>query len=150
MENINDKLTINRDIHEVYGFLILGSQKYLLGTFSKGKKEINFKSDFNFNSILYKGRRRGATANRFRRIREERTRQIFKIIDENMKKFFIKNNLLNISGLIIGGNMNVIKKYLSYKRNNELAKEYLYTLIETIYEGELGFEEAIKLSMLEN
>ena len=69
-----------------------------------------------------------------------------------MKNFFIKNNLSNISGLIIGGDMKVIKKYLSYKRNNELInlKEYLCTIIETINDGELGFEEAIKLSMLDN
>ena len=148
MENINDKLTINPDIYKVYGFLILSSQKYLFGTFSKGKKEIIFKSDINL-IIGYKGKG-GSSAIRFKRIREERNNQIFKIIDENMKKFFIKNNLLNISGLIIGGNMKVIKKYLSYERNNELIKEYLYTLIETINDGELGFEEAIKLFILEN
>ena len=148
MENINNKLTINPDIHEVYGFLILSSQKYLLGTFSKGKKEINFKSDFNSNQ--FKSGRRGATANRFWRIREERISKIFNTIEENMEKFFIKNNLLNISGLLIGGNMMVIKKYLSYKRNNELIKEYLCTLIETIDDDQLGFEEAIRLSMLEN
>ena len=117
MENINDKLTINPDIHKVYGFLILSSQKYLLGTFSKGKKEIIFKSDINL-IIGYKGKG-GSSAIRFKRIRKERNNQIFKIIDENMKKFFIKNNLLNISGLIICGNMKVIKKYLFYERNNE-------------------------------
>ena len=149
MENICDKLTINPDIHEVYGFLILSTQKYLIGTFFKGKKEILFKSDINLKG--YRGRG-GASAIRFKRIIEERYSKGFKTIEENMKNFFIKNNLSNISGLIIGGDIKVIKKYLSYKRNNELINlnEYLCTLIETINDGELGFEEAIKLSMLEN
>ena len=149
MENINNKLIINPGINEVYGFLILSSHKYLLGTFSKGKKEIIFKSDI--NSIKFKNRARGGvTSDRFGRIRKERISKIFNIIEENMKKIFIKNNSLNISGLLIGGNMIVIKKYLSYKRNDELIKDYLYTIIETINDGELGFEEAIKLSMIEN
>ena len=147
MENIKDKLNINPDIHKVYGFLILTAQKYLLGTFSKEKKEIIFKSDINIIESKFK---RGASAVRFKRIIQERNSKEFKIIEENMKNFFIKNNLSNISGLIIGGNMKVIKKYLSYNRNNELIKEYLCTLIETINDGELGFEEAIKLSMLDN
>ena len=147
MENINDKLTINPDIHGVYGFLILSTQKYLLGTFSKGKKEIILKSDINFAECRIK---RGASAPRFKRIIQLRNYKAVNIIEENMKNFFIKNNLSIISGLIISGNMKIIKKYLFYERNNELIKEYLYILIETINDGELGFEEAIKLSMLDN
>ena len=148
MEEKSQKLNINSDIQDVYGFLILSSKNALIGTFSKENKEINFKSNFDIPKPHTKG---GASANRFRRIREERIFKIFKSIEENLEKIFIKDNLLNISGLVIAGAFELIKKYLSFiKKFNEQLNEYIFTLIETDNNGELGFNEAIELFMLNN
>ena len=137
-----------KDVHDEYGFLILNRTKVLIGTFSKEKKEINFQSNIDLKVI--KGRRGGCTRMRFARIRTEHNFKIFKFIEENLEKIFTKDNLLNISGLIIAGDINIIKEYLSFKGFNAKFNEYICTIIETEYDGELGFNEAIELSMLNN
>ena len=126
--------------------MILTSETVLIGTVSKGKKEINLKENINF----YKKRkgRGGCSVTRFARIREERNAKTVGFIDENLKKFFVIDNQLNISGLIIGGDMNIINKYLSHGNHKLQIKEYISSFIELLYGGELGFNQAIAISML--
>ena len=149
METISHKLSINPDIHNVYGFLILSEQNYLIGKLSKGKKEVNLKGNID---IKVKKGRGGCSAIRFRRIRAERAFKSFKTIEENLKNIFIKDNLLNICGLIIAGKIELINKYLSFRKNHGdhivILNEYISTLIEIKNSGELGFDEAIALSMI--
>ena len=86
-------------------------------------------------------------------MRIERNLKTFKFIEENLEKIFIKDNLLNISGLIIAGNKEVLKLYLSYLSFKGLTgqlNEYITSLIEIEYHGEPGLNEAIELSMLNN
>ena len=151
METKSQKLDINPDIHETYGFLILSKNNVLIATFSKEKKEINFQSKIEIIDIY--NRRGGASAGRFRPMRIERNLKTFKFIEEQLEKIFIKDTLLNISGLIIAGNKEVLKLYLSYLSFKGLTgqlNEYITSLIEIEYYGELGFNEAIELSMLNN
>ena len=42
METKSQKLDINPDIHETYGFLILSKNNVLIATFSKEKKKLIF------------------------------------------------------------------------------------------------------------
>ena len=128
--------------------MILNKNNVLIGTVSKEKKEINFQSKIEIIDIY--NRRGGATAGRFRTMRIERNLKTFKFIEENLEKIFIKDNLLNISGLIIAGNKEVLKLYLSFKGLREQLNEYITSLIEIEYYGELGFNEAIELTMLNN
>ena len=46
METELKKLIINPNIKNIYGFLILDTDRLLIGTVSKDKKEINFLSFF--------------------------------------------------------------------------------------------------------
>ena len=135
-------ITLNPQIKNVYGFLIISDWSFLIGTVLKNKKEINIekkiKKPFVPNS---------SSAIRFRRIYIERQYSFIKEIDEYLEKFFIKDNMLNISGLIIAGQKNTIERYLKYK--NRILNKYIITIIELECDDDkLGFDEAISQSMI--
>ena len=91
---------------------------------------------------------RGASAIRYKRIYIERQYSFFKEIDELLEQFFIKDNKIIISGLIIAGSKDTIKAYLKIKNRNLILNKYITTKIELENEGKLGFNEAIDKSMI--
>ena len=146
MEINSASITINSQIKNIYGFLILSGWHFLIGTVSKNKKEINIEKE-----ILNKPHwpiRGGASAIRYKRIYLERQYSFFKEIDELLEQFFIKDNEINISGLIIAGSKDTIKAYLKIKNRNLILNKYITTKIELENEGKLGFNEAIDKSMI--
>ena len=146
MEINSASITINSQIKNIYGFLILSGWHFLIGTVSKNKKEINIEKE-----ILNKPHwpiRRGSSANRFKRIYIERQYSFFKEIDELLEQFFIKDNKIIISGLIIAGSKDTIKAYLKIKNRILILNKYITTKIELENEGKLGFNEAIDKSMI--
>ena len=146
METESKKLIINPNIKNIYGFLILDIDKLLIGTVSKDKKEINLKKNIFFDR--WKIRRGGASTTRFYRIYRDRIAKTVKLIDDNLEKIFIMENKLEISGIILAGTSKTIERYLSSKYRNKDLNEYITTIIEIDYGGELGFNQAIQLSML--
>ena len=146
MDSNLTSITINPQIKNVYGFLILSGWHFLIGTVSKNKKEINIEKE-----ILNKPHwpiRGGSSAFRYKRIYIERQYSFFKEIDELLEQFFIKDNEINISGLIIAGAKDTIKSYLKIKNRNLILNKYITTKIELENEGKLGFNEAIDKSMI--
>ena len=151
MENNSIKLTINPQIKNVYGFLILSCCSILIGKVSKNKKEILFEQKIEFEDILAKMRkRRDPCAGRFRWLIIERERKVTKFIDEHLEQFFIKDNMINISGLIIAGPKNPIERYLTFDNRKLTMAKYITTIIELEYDGKTGFDEAIQISMINN
>ena len=108
----------------------------LIGTISKNKKEINYENKVDFRKIRTRG---GASALRFAGVLRERIARSVRLIDDNLENIFIKENELNISGLIIAGNMDAINKYLSSKFHKDYLNKYISSKIETDYGGEWGF-----------
>ena len=146
MEINSASITINSQIKNIYGFLILSGWHFLIGTVSKNKKEINIEKE-----ILNKPHwpiRPSSSAFRYKRIYIERQYSFFKEIDELLEQFFIKDNEINISGLIIAGAKDTIKAYLKIKNRNLILNKYITTKIELENEGKLGFNEAIDKSMI--
>lgn len=145
MEINSASITINSRIKNIYGFLILSGWHFLIGKVSKNKKEINIEKE-----ILNKPHWpiRGASAIRYKRIYIERQYSFFKEIDELLEQFFIKDNKIIISGLIIAGAKDTIKAYLKIKNRNLILNKYITTKIELENEGKLGFNEAIDKSMI--
>ena len=142
MEINLESITLDPQIKNAYGFLILSDWSFLIGTVLKNKKEINIekkiKKPFVPNS---------SSAIRFRRIFIERQYSFIKEIDEHLEQYFIKDNMLNISGLIIAGQKNTIERYLKYK--NGIFNKYIITIIELECDDDkLGFNEAISKSMI--
>ena len=78
----------------------------------------------------------------------DRQREVTKYIDEHLEQFFIKDNMLNISGLIIAGQKNPINRYLTNKIRKLTMDKYITTIIELEYDGKSGFDQAIYLSMI--
>ena len=87
---------------------------------------------------------------RFRRLRIEHNLKIFQLIEEKLGNFFIKESMVNISGLIIAGDSYIMNQYLSLMKHKIIPEKYILSLIDIEKEGELGFNEAIELSMLNN
>lgn len=146
MEINSASITINSQIKNIYGFLILSGWHFLIGTVSKNKKEINIEKE-----ILNKPHwpiRPSSSAFRYKRIYIERQYSFFKEIDELLEQFFIKDNKIIISGLIIAGAKDTIKAYLKIKNRNLILNKYITTKIELENEGKLGFNEAIDKSMI--
>ena len=146
MEINSASITINSQIKNIYGFLILSGWHFLIGTVSKNKKEINIEKE-----ILNKPHwpiRPSSSAFRYKRIYIERQYSFFKEIDELLEQFFIKDNKIIISGLIIAGSKDTIKAYLKIKNRNLILNKYITTKIELENEGKLGFNEAIDKSMI--
>ena len=146
MEINSASITINSQIKNIYGFLILSGWHFLIGTVSKNKKEINIEKE-----ILNKPHwpiRPSSSAFRYKRIYIERQYSFFKEIDELLVQFFIKDNKIIISGLIIAGSKDTIKAYLKIKNRNLILNKYITTKIELENEGKLGFNEAIDKSMI--
>ena len=146
MEINSASITINSQIKNIYGFLILSGWHFLIGTVSKNKKEINIEKE-----ILNKPHwpiRPSSSAIRYKRIYIERQYSFFKEIDELLEQFFIKDNKIIISGLIIAGAKDTIKAYLKIKNRNLILNKYITTKIELENEGKLGFNEAIDKSMI--
>ena len=137
-------ITLNPQIKNVYGFLIISDWSFLIGTVLKNKKEINIEKKI---KKPFLPTRASSSAIRFRRIFIERQYSFIKEIDEHLEQYFIKDNMLNISGLIIAGQKNTIERYLKYK--NRILNKYIITIIELECDDDkLGFNEAISKSMI--
>ena len=145
MKSKSKELIINRNIKNIYGFLILTNSNVLIGTISKNKKEINYENKVDFRKIRTRG---GASALRFAGVFRERIARSVRLIDDNIENIFIKENELNISGLIIAGNMDTINKYLSSIFHKDYLNKYICSKIEIDYGGEWGLNQAIELSMI--
>ena len=145
MENeYNTRLIINPNIKNIYGFLILDAKSLLIGTVTKDNKEINIK-----NEIFFREARKGTyDCHRFQWVYRERIANTVKLIDNNLERIFIKDNKLNISGLIIAGSTKSIKRYLTSAYHKKDLNKFIITYIELNHGGEIGFNEAIKLSMI--
>ena len=147
MEINSTTITINPKIKNVYGFLILSCWSFLIGTISKNKKEINIEHEV--TNKIYMLKRKSASAIRYKRIFMERQYSMIKYIYELLEQFFIKDNMLNISGLIIAGPKNSIERFLKYKNHKLILNKYISTIIELENDDDkLPFDEAISKSMI--
>ena len=147
MEINSTSITINPHIKNVYGFLILSSCSILIGTVSKNKKEINFeqKIDNKDYGTIIRNKKGWSSLIRFWVKRQE---NMTKFIDEKLEQFFIIDNMLNISALIIAGPKNPIKRYLTNKNRKLTMNKYITTIMELENDGKFGLNVAIQKSMI--
>ena len=152
MEINSTDIIINPSIKNVYGFLILSSFSVLIGTVSKDKAEINFEQKINNKDLrpIIKRRKGSSSFIRFWRYFIEKQERITKYIDELLEQCFIKDNMINISGLIIAGPNNPIQRYLASKNRKLTMNKFITSIIELENDGKLGFNEAIVKSMIKD
>ena len=130
--------------NDKFGFLIMDGSGSLFGTVQGNTRTIlnSFKVD-----LPKKHGRGGQSANRFARIRTERRHNYLRKVAEAATQAFITNDVPNVKGLVLAG---------SAEFKNDLQKSDLFdqrllpVVIKTVdisYGGELGFNQAIELSM---
>ena len=123
--------------------MILSSCSLLIGTVSKDKKEINLKQKIDnkdYRTIIRRRKKGWCSLIRFCVKRQE---ELTKYIDKHLEQFFIIDNMLNISGLIIAGQKNPIKRYLTNKNRKLTLNKFITTIIELDNDGIFGLNEAI-------
>ena len=129
--------------NDKFGFLIMDGNGSLFGTLQGSTKVIINK--FNVN-LPKKHSRGGQSSNRFERLRSETRHNYLRKVGEELTKSFITNNIPNIKGLILAG---------SAEFKNDLQKSDLFDprlapivlkIVDISYGGEMGFNQAIKLS----
>ena len=142
-------ITINPHIKNVYGFLILSSCSLLIGTVSKDKKEICLEQKIDnkdYETIIRRSKKKGWCS--LIRFCVKRQEELTKYIGKHLEQFFIIDNMLNISGLIIAGPKNPIKRYLTNKNRKLTLNKFITTIIELDNDGIFGLNEAICKSMI--
>ena len=129
--------------NDKFGFLIMDGNGSLFGTLQGSTKTIINKFSVDLPKKHTKG---GQSSNRFARIRIESRHNYLRKVAESMASAFISNDVPNVKGLILAG---------SAEFKNDLQKSDLFDqrlapivikVVDISYGGEMGFNQAIKLS----
>ena len=129
--------------NDKFGFLIMDGNGSLFGTLQGSTKTIINKFSVDLPKKHTKG---GQSSNRFARLRIESRHNYLRKVAESMTSAFISNNVPNVKGLILAG---------SAEFKNDLQKSDLFDqrlapivikVVDISYGGEMGFNQAIKLS----
>ena len=129
--------------NDKFGFLIMDGNGSLFGTLQGSTKVIINRFTVN---LPKKHSRGGQSSNRFARLRTETRHNYLRKVAEELTKSFITNNIPNVKGLILAG---------SAEFKNDLQKSDLFDprlapivlkIVDISYGGEVGFNQAIKLS----
>ena len=129
--------------NDKFGFLIMDGNGSLFGTLQGSTKTIINKFSVDLPKKHTKG---GQSSNRFARLRIESRHNYLRKVAESMTSAFISNDVPNVKGLILAG---------SAEFKNDLQKSDLFDqrlapivikVVDISYGGEMGFNQAIKLS----
>ena len=129
--------------NDKFGFLIMDGNGSLFGTLQGSTKTIIYKFSVDLPKKHTKG---GQSSNRFARLRIESRHNYLRKVAESMTSAFISNDVPNVKGLILAG---------SAEFKNDLQKSDLFDqrlapivikVVDISYGGEMGFNQAIKLS----
>ena len=129
--------------NDKFGFLIMDGNGSLFGTLQGSNKTIINKFSVDLPKKHTKG---GQSSNRFARLRIESRHNYLRKVAESMTSAFISNDAPNVKGLILAG---------SAEFKNDLQKSDLFDqrlapivikVVDISYGGEMGFNQAIKLS----
>ena len=130
-----------------FGFLLINKNEIIISKFENLNniilyKNNNIKIDYNNN----KSKKRSNSIGKF--LEMKKNQKNFDLITENLSKFFMTKNKINVNGIIIGGNAQIILQYLKSNFFNKNFFKYIITCIEILNEGEIGLKIAIKKSLL--
>jgi peptide chain release factor subunit 1 len=138
-----DELKSLLEEDDKFGFLIMDGNGSLFGTLQGNTKTIINKFTVDLPKKHSKG---GQSSNRFARIRTESRHNYLRKVGESLTSAFITNDVPNVKGLILAG---------SAEFKNDLQKSDLFDqrlapivikVVDISYGGEMGFNQAIKLS----
>lgn len=132
-----------------YGFIIMDGNGSLFGALSGNSREILHKFTVD---LPKKHGRGGQSALRFARLRMEKRHNYVRKVAELAVQFFITNDKVNCSGLVLAGSADFKTELSQSDMFDQRLQAAILGVVDVSYGGENGFNQAIELSseMLSN
>lgn len=128
---------------ETYGFIIIDGNGTLFATISGNVKNILHSYSVDLPKKHGKG---GQSALRFARLRLEARHNYLSKVNEMVKKYFTKNNVTTVAGLIIAGSADLKHKLVEADSFPKVLRKKIINFIDICYGGTNGLNQAIKLA----
>jgi len=126
-----------------FGFIVMDGNGALFGTLSGNSREVLHK----FNVDLPKKHGRGGqSALRFARLRLEKRHNYLRKVAELATQFFITNDKVNVSGLVLAGLADFKNELATTDLLDQRLQVKILKIVDVSYGGENGFNQAIELS----
>lgn len=126
-----------------FGFIIMDGNGALFGTVSGNTREIMHKF---LVELPKKHGRGGQSALRFSRLREEKRHNYVRKVAELAVQFFITNDKVNVTGLILAGSADFKTELSQSDMFDQRLQVKVIKIVDVSYGGENGFNQAIELS----
>jgi len=126
-----------------FGFIVMDGQGALFGTLSGNSREVLHKLTVD---LPKKHGRGGQSALRFARLRLEKRHNYTRKVAELAVQFFITNDRVNVSGLILAGLADFKNELAASDMFDQRLQVKIIKIVDVSYGGENGFNQAIELS----
>ncbi|KAJ3417290.1 Polypeptide release factor (eRF1) in translation termination [Chytridiales sp. JEL 0842] len=126
-----------------FGFIVMDGNGTLFGTLAGNTREIIHKFQVD---LPKKHGRGGQSALRFARLREEKRHNYVRKVAELAVQFFITNDKVNVSGLVLAGSADFKTELSQSDIFDPRLQAKVIKIIDVSYGGENGFNQAIELS----
>ncbi|CAG8504734.1 1606_t:CDS:10 [Scutellospora calospora] len=126
-----------------FGFIVMDGNGALFGTLSGNTREVIHKFQV---ELPKKHGRGGQSALRFARLREEKRHNYVRKVAELAVQFFITNDKVNVTGLILAGSADFKTELSQSDMFDSRLQTKVIKLVDVSYGGENGFNQAIELA----
>ncbi|CAG8659793.1 2747_t:CDS:10, partial [Ambispora leptoticha] len=126
-----------------FGFIVMDGNGALFGTLSGNTREVVHKFAVD---LPKKHGRGGQSALRFARLREEKRHNYVRKVAELAVQFFITNDKVNVTGLILAGSADFKTELSQSDMFDGRLQGKIIKLVDVSYGGENGFNQAIELA----
>ena len=126
-----------------YGFIIIDGHGQLLATVKGNAKTIHHRFTVDLPN---KNRKGGQSALRFSRLRIEARNNYITKCNEMVKKYFTKDNVSTVKGLIVAGNARLKHKLVEASTFPGVLKSKVLNLLDITYGDKNGLTQAIEMS----
>ncbi|CAG8442356.1 17156_t:CDS:10 [Acaulospora morrowiae] len=126
-----------------FGFIVMDGNGALFGNLSGNTREVIHKFAV---ELPKKHGRGGQSALRFARLREEKRHNYVRKVAELAVQFFITNDKVNVTGLILAGSADFKTELSQSDMFDSRLQTKVIKLVDVSYGGENGFNQAIELA----
>lgn len=126
-----------------FGFIVMDGHSTLFGTLAGNTRDIIHKFSVD---LPKKHGRGGQSALRFSRLREEKRHNYVRKVAELAVNFFITNDKVNVSGLVLAGSADFKTELSQSELFDPRLQAKVIKVVDVSYGGENGFNQAINLA----
>eukprot|EP00771_Trimastix_marina_P003199 gnl/Trimastix_PCT/441.p1 GENE.gnl/Trimastix_PCT/441~~gnl/Trimastix_PCT/441.p1 ORF type:complete len:430 (+),score=115.89 gnl/Trimastix_PCT/441:66-1355(+) len=128
---------------EKFGFIVMDGNGALFGSLAGNTRTVLHKF---MVDLPKKHGRGGQSALRFARLRMEKRHNYVRKVAETAVSFFITNDRVNVSGLILAGSADFKNELSTSDMFDQRLQAKVIKVVDVSYGGESGFNQAIELS----